>query len=221
MQAERYIAAADIGDLQGRSERRQGGWREHPDHLVQGSAFRRHTLQRGVQPHPRGGASQGSDPGSREGAEHQDSAARGRPSQVQHPTGDGKRPDEAQRPRLLHHAGGDQLPEEHSDRLISPRERGQGGDLRRGGPVVLSRRDLVCACENDVVGVAAESIEGHFKIFIGNKKAVHDIDRTSTRSGSPRPGSCSCPAPWLRPCSPTPRRRTESRWWRWGPELPP
>ena len=38
--------------------------------------------------------------------------------------------------------------------------------------------DLVCACENDVVGVAAESIEGHFKIFIGNKKAVHDIDRT-------------------------------------------
>ena len=43
--------------------------------------------------------------------------------------------------------------------------------------------DLVCACENDVVGVAAESIEGHFKIFIGNKKAVHDIDRTLNEVG--------------------------------------
>lgn len=36
--------------------------------------------------------------------------------------------------------------------------------------------DLVCACENDVIGVPAESIEGHFKIFIGKKKAVDNID---------------------------------------------
>ncbi len=36
--------------------------------------------------------------------------------------------------------------------------------------------DLVCACENDVIGVPAESIEGHFKIFIGQKKAVNNID---------------------------------------------
>ena len=37
--------------------------------------------------------------------------------------------------------------------------------------------DLVCACENDVIGVPAESIEGHFKIFIGAKKADSNIDR--------------------------------------------
>lgn len=43
--------------------------------------------------------------------------------------------------------------------------------------------DLVCACENDVVGVAAENIEGNFKIFIGSKKAVHDIDRMLNEVG--------------------------------------
>ncbi len=36
--------------------------------------------------------------------------------------------------------------------------------------------ELVCASENDVVGVTAENIEGNFKIFIGNQKASSNID---------------------------------------------
>lgn len=37
--------------------------------------------------------------------------------------------------------------------------------------------ELVCANENDVIGVASEAIEGNFKIFIGSSKAVSNIDR--------------------------------------------
>lgn len=36
--------------------------------------------------------------------------------------------------------------------------------------------DLVCASEDDVIGVTAESLEGNFKIFIGSKKASSDLD---------------------------------------------
>ncbi len=36
--------------------------------------------------------------------------------------------------------------------------------------------ELVCASENDVVGVTAEDIEGNFKIFIGTQKASSNID---------------------------------------------
>lgn len=36
--------------------------------------------------------------------------------------------------------------------------------------------DLVCASEEDVIGVTAENIEGNFKIFIGSKKATSDLD---------------------------------------------
>ncbi len=36
--------------------------------------------------------------------------------------------------------------------------------------------DLVCASEDDVIGVTAENLEGNFKIFIGAKKASSDLD---------------------------------------------
>jgi cell division protein FtsA len=36
--------------------------------------------------------------------------------------------------------------------------------------------ELVCASENDVIGVTAENIEGNFKIFIGTQKASSNID---------------------------------------------
>ncbi len=36
--------------------------------------------------------------------------------------------------------------------------------------------ELVCASENDVIGVTAEAIEGNFKIFIGTQKAMSNID---------------------------------------------
>lgn len=36
--------------------------------------------------------------------------------------------------------------------------------------------ELVNASENDIVGVSADSIEGNFKVFIGNQKAVSNID---------------------------------------------
>ncbi len=36
--------------------------------------------------------------------------------------------------------------------------------------------DLVCASEDDVIGVTAENLEGNFKIFIGSKKASSDLD---------------------------------------------
>ncbi len=37
--------------------------------------------------------------------------------------------------------------------------------------------DLVCASENDVIGVTADTLEGNFNIFIGNQKPVSNIDR--------------------------------------------
>lgn len=37
--------------------------------------------------------------------------------------------------------------------------------------------ELACASENDVIGVASESLEGNFKIFIGSSKPVSNIDR--------------------------------------------
>ena len=36
--------------------------------------------------------------------------------------------------------------------------------------------ELVCASENDVVGVTADAIEGNFKVFVGAQKAVSNID---------------------------------------------
>ena len=35
--------------------------------------------------------------------------------------------------------------------------------------------DLVCASENDVIGVTSESIEGNFKIFIGKRSSVNSL----------------------------------------------
>lgn len=37
--------------------------------------------------------------------------------------------------------------------------------------------ELVCASENDVIGVSADTLEGNFNIFIGNQKPVSNIDR--------------------------------------------
>ncbi|MCR4824791.1 MAG: cell division protein FtsA [Bacteroidales bacterium] len=36
--------------------------------------------------------------------------------------------------------------------------------------------ELVCASENDVVGVTADALEGNFKVFVGAQKAVSNID---------------------------------------------
>ena len=36
--------------------------------------------------------------------------------------------------------------------------------------------ELVCASEHDVVGVTADAIEGNFKVFVGAQKAVSNID---------------------------------------------
>lgn len=36
--------------------------------------------------------------------------------------------------------------------------------------------ELVCAGENDVIGVAAENIEGNFKVFIGARRAMGNLD---------------------------------------------
>lgn len=36
--------------------------------------------------------------------------------------------------------------------------------------------DLVCASENDVVGTTADKLQGNFKVFIGAQKAVDNID---------------------------------------------
>ncbi|MBQ9660094.1 MAG: cell division protein FtsA [Bacteroidales bacterium] len=36
--------------------------------------------------------------------------------------------------------------------------------------------ELVCASENDVIGVAADALEGNFKVFVGAQKPVSNID---------------------------------------------
>ena len=36
--------------------------------------------------------------------------------------------------------------------------------------------ELVCASENDVVGVTADALEGNFKVFVGAQKAVSNLD---------------------------------------------
>ncbi|NLZ20245.1 MAG: cell division protein FtsA [Bacteroidales bacterium] len=36
--------------------------------------------------------------------------------------------------------------------------------------------ELVCASENDVVGTTADALEGNFKVFVGEKKPVSNID---------------------------------------------
>lgn len=43
--------------------------------------------------------------------------------------------------------------------------------------------DVVNGSEGDVVGVAAEAIEGNFKIFIGSSKAVNNLDRMMNNVG--------------------------------------
>lgn len=43
--------------------------------------------------------------------------------------------------------------------------------------------DLVCATENDVVGVTSASIEGTFKIFIGTSKAINNLDTMMNKTG--------------------------------------
>ena len=43
--------------------------------------------------------------------------------------------------------------------------------------------DLVCASENDVIGVTSESIEGNFKIFIGKSSAVDNLDIMLNKAG--------------------------------------
>ena len=43
--------------------------------------------------------------------------------------------------------------------------------------------ELVCASENDVVGVTADALEGNFKVFIGKQKPISNIDIMLNETG--------------------------------------